>query len=89
MAWQFRKNAKQCFAGALMTTSHAHVALTSTQSGPELIGRVSVVTGSQATVELNGRGSGDEQHPFVLSLVVPKVGRRNMPARNDAIDANR
>ena len=44
-----------------MTTSPARVAHTAARSGPELIGRVSAVTGSQATVELNARGAGDEQ----------------------------
>jgi uncharacterized protein len=58
-----------------MTTSHAQVAHTATQSGPELIGRVAVVTGSQATVELNARGSGDD-HPTVgkfMGLVTGKA----------------
>ena len=49
-----------------MTTSHVHVAHSSAQAAPELIGRVMLVTGSQATVELNARVTGEALRSSLL-----------------------
>ena len=43
------------------TTAHAHHQTSPARSGPELIGRVVGVSGSQVTVELTARSNGSEQ----------------------------
>ena len=58
-----------------MDTPNAHHAQTPSRMGPNLIGRVAGVSGSQATVELTARGNGGE-HPTVgkfMGMVTGKV----------------
>ncbi len=58
-----------------MDTSNAHHAQTPIRTGPDLIGRVAGVSGSQATVELTARSNGGE-HPTVgkfMGMVTGKV----------------